>query len=56
MRELNKPLYWEFIDTTHRRAAIPGGWLVKAYDDDLIFCEAMCFVPDMNHEWRFYVD
>ena len=58
-------LNWEIIDDYHQRAKVPGGWLVKAYEDvvhtdgvdggmesgfDLRI--AMCFVPDPAHLWR----
>ena len=57
-------LIWEDIDNFHRRAKIPGGWLIKAFED--VFHEAsynglqsgwdwrvaMCFVPDPNYEWE----
>ncbi len=58
-------LKWEMIDSYHKRAPIPGGWLVKAFED--VFEDrsnygqgivsgwqwrvTMCFVPDPNHEW-----
>ena len=58
-------LTWEDIDPYHKRAAIPGGWLVKAYEDIYeSFHEdspvdrgynwriTTCFVPDINHEWK----
>jgi len=58
-------LEWEQIDNYHRRAPIPGGWLVKAIEDVMrdmsasgqgLMCGwewrvSMCFVPDPNHEW-----
>ena len=55
-------LEFENIDSHHQRARVPGGWLVKAYEEvthatdhgnyqgwDLRI--AMTFVPDPNHEW-----
>lgn len=62
---MSTKLEWESIDANHFRAQIFGGWLVKAYEDAITtsrgpFGEgttgyeyriAMCFVPDLNHEW-----
>lgn len=58
-------LTWQQIDHFHQRAAVPGGWLVKAYDDiheDRGFGAGMergynwrvtmCFVPDEGHYWK----
>ncbi len=59
-------LVWEIIDSFHQRAKVPGGWLVKAYEDvvqdrsesgqGLIpgwdFRISMCFVPDPYHDWK----
>lgn len=54
---------WEWIDNYHRRARVPGGWIVKAVEDVVHKTEfhgmrpgwdyrvAMCFVPDPNNEW-----
>jgi hypothetical protein len=55
----------EQIDDNHQRAKVPGGWIVKAYEDVIHitpehddytrqgwdFRVAMCFVPDPKHEW-----
>ena len=57
---------WERIDDYHQRCPVHGGWLVKAYEDvyhnlyelgkgmvpgyDMRI--SMCFVPDVNHEWK----
>lgn len=60
------PIEWEDIDPFHKRAKIPGGWLVKAFEDVMHdrsdygqgmvggweWRIAMCFVPDPNHEWK----
>lgn len=55
---------WEDIDPFHKRAMIPGGWLVKAFEDVIEdrygqgmkggwqWRIAMCFVPDPTHEWK----
>lgn len=53
---------WEDIDNYHKRCSIPGGWLVKAYEDvfqkdtdDTVGYDwrmSMCFVPDPLHEWK----
>ncbi len=54
---------WEVIDSFHQRAKVPGGWLVKAYEEICHNIEGqgvisgwdfritMAFVPDVNHEW-----
>ncbi|MBL4832639.1 MAG: hypothetical protein JKY26_01585 [Pseudomonas sp.] len=60
------PFKWEQIDAEHQRAKVPGGWLVKAYENvehfNLVehrhnesgwdWRIAMAFVPDANHQWR----
>jgi len=55
---------WEQIDDYHQRCAVPGGWLVKAFEDVFHDCLdrgmqggwdwriAMCFVPDPEHVWE----
>jgi len=59
-------MVFEKIDDYHRRAQVPGGWLVKVYEDVYINMHiddnrpepgyawqvSMCFVPDPNHEWE----
>jgi len=56
-------LQWEVIDQNHQRARVPGGWLVKAYENvahkekkeygyGWDYRIAMAFVPDPNHEWQ----
>jgi len=59
-------LNWKQIDNYHKRASIPGGWLVKAFEDvkedrsaygqgmkaGWQWRIAICFVPDPNHEWK----
>lgn len=55
----------EQIDDNHQRMKVPGGWIVKAYENVCTFLGydydirngyewrvAMCFVPDPNHEWE----
>ena len=55
-------MIWEQVDHETKRARVPGGWLVKSYEN--IWEEvrgdfshgwnwrfAMCFVPDPNREW-----
>ncbi len=55
---------WEQIDDWHKRAKVPGGWLVKAYEPIWEYNTprgeyqnlnnlriSMCFVPDPKHEW-----
>jgi hypothetical protein len=61
-KEKKMELEWEYIDNWHKRAKIPGGWLVKAYEDIVQPSRefrtgwdwriAMCFVPDPNYEWK----
>lgn len=54
---------FEQIDDNHQRAKVPGGWIVKAFENVLHDSQgtfefgwdwrvAMCFVPDPNHEWE----
>ena len=55
---------WGQIDNYHQRAKVPGGWLVKAFEnaarttidggitDGFNWYVAMCFVPDPNYEWK----
>jgi len=63
-REGGEVMYmkWEDIDPWHRRAKVPGGWLVKATEDRMHDTPngmqsgwdwdiAMCFLPDSNHTW-----
>lgn len=60
-------LTWEQIDPYHQRAAVIGGWLVKAYEDVMTIRDnysssdaqkgyewrvSMCFVPDDGHYWK----
>ena len=58
---------WEHIDAWHQRAKVPGGWLVKAFEDvnhvvDGVYAHgwdyrvAMCFVPDPTHSWQITTD
>jgi hypothetical protein len=54
---------FEQIDNYHQRAKVPGGWLVKTFENVTHVTEhsgmndgwdwrvAMAFVPDPNHEW-----
>lgn len=53
---------FEQIDNYHQRAKVPGGWLVKAYEDvmhnheqgnqnGLDWRVSMTFVPDPEHSW-----
>jgi len=57
-------LVWEEIDGYHRRAKVPGGWLVKNFEDVYHLHNessqggqgwdwrvSMCFLPDPNHQW-----
>jgi hypothetical protein len=56
-------LDFEQIDSHHQRAKVPGGWLVKAFEnvshslldggmsDGWDWRVAMAFVPDPNYEW-----
>lgn len=63
----NNLLTWQDIDPYHKRAAVPGGWLVKTYEDVMTprdtYCGmrgergyewrvSMCFVPDEGHYWK----
>jgi len=55
---------FENIDDFHDRAKVPGGWLVKAYEDVVHDTDssgkvggwdwrvAMAFVPDPDHSWE----
>ena len=54
---------WEQIDNYHQRCKVPGGWIVKAFEDVVHLTEramepgwdfriALCFVPDPKHEWE----
>lgn len=55
---------FEQIDNYHQRAKVPGGWIVKAFEnvthetreqgfaDGWDWRVAMCFVPDPNHSWE----
>jgi len=50
-------MHWEDIDLYHRRAKVPGGWLVKIYEKIIeagqcSWCIAVCFVPDPTHSWK----
>lgn len=53
---------WEDIDNWHKRTRVPGGWIVKAYEnvthdthqgmsDGWDWRVAMCFVPDLQNLW-----
>lgn len=54
---------WERIDNYHQRAKVPGGWVLKAYEDvshwnpnqGLVqgydYRISMCFIPDPDHTW-----
>ena len=55
-------LEWEGIDSTHERAKVIGGWIVKSYQDvsylefgerktGFDFRESMVFIPDPIGEW-----
>ena len=53
-------LYWETIEhdtgsrLTTERAEVPGGWLVRTYDngrDGYPYHPSICFVPDPEHTW-----
>lgn len=52
----------EQIDEFHQRAKVPGGWILKAYENVMTKTNcsmepgyewrvAMCFVPDPDHSW-----
>jgi hypothetical protein len=56
---------WEDLDEYHKRTKVPGGWLVKAYEDVYVSLHedmrpqsgyawqvSMTFVPDPNHNWK----
>lgn len=63
MKSAGVKLEWEVIDDYHQRCSVPGGWLVKAYEDVMQELStqgfvpgwdwriSICFVPDTNHEW-----
>jgi len=40
-----------FDETWLQRAKVPGGWIVRQLKYKGTSAEAMCFVPDPNHEW-----
>lgn len=56
-------LQWETLDNSHHRLKVPGGWIMKAYeevthdrgdsgmDQGWDFRVSICFVPDAKHEW-----
>lgn len=50
------PFDWENVDHTSNgyteRAKVIGGWLVRSYEYDNGIAYAMCFVPDVDHEWE----
>ena len=61
---MNMDLKWEGIDSTHERAKVFGGWIVKSYQNVLVsmhedqpptegyeWRESMVFIPDENHQW-----
>jgi hypothetical protein len=35
-------LTWQDIDPYHKRAAVPGGWLVKTYEDVMTPRDTYC--------------
>ena len=57
-------LEWEQVDDYHKRARVPGGWLVKTFENvwDGVaegrpecghqWRVAMCYVPDPERQWR----
>ena len=56
-------LEWEGIDSTHERAKVIGGWLLKSYQDVSYLQfgerktgfdarESMVFIPDAEHQWK----
>lgn len=60
------PLVWEEIDPWHKRLSVPGGWVLKTFEDVIHdksdggrgmvsgwdWRVAMCFIPDPEHEWK----
>ena len=53
-------LVWEEVESGLNRAAIPGGWLLRQYEQ---FYQArneqwewqivsLCFMPDPGHSWK----
>lgn len=51
------PLAWEMLtdeeDFGTWRRRVPGGWLVRTAEEYYHGGgEALCFLPDPNHEWR----
>lgn len=51
------PNAWEFLKDEEEfgtwRRRVPGGWLVRTfYDQYHGGGDALCFLPDPNHEWK----
>ncbi len=58
-------MQWEMIDAYHQRVKVPGGWILKAFEDVVHDRSAsgrgmiggwdhriaICFIPDPHHEW-----
>lgn len=60
----NIKLYWQQLDYNHFRLKVPGGWLVKTFEDVTHYRQdtctfdqghdfrcAMCFIPDPEYKW-----
>ena len=57
-------IIWEQLDPYHQRAKVPGGWLVKSFNNVVHIVNdgtpvsgwdwrtSMTFVPDPNHDWK----
>lgn len=66
-KEIEKiPFEWEELSRTTCRAKVFGGWVVRSYivektRDPGFWAtvhhtrpgNALCFIPDPNHEWEF---
>ena len=50
---------WEVVESRLNRASIPGGWLVRQYEERYnarmerwdVYVVSTCFVPDPDHVW-----
>ena len=47
-KKLLKLITWESIGSAIKRAAVPGGWLVRCTEDT----GGIAFVPDPKHKWK----
>lgn len=45
-------LEWEQIDDGHKRAKVPGGYLVKSYEEVCSPIHGQDAKPEFGYEWR----